>query len=47
VGFSPNLTIEDIQLKYDEFYFEQDLLKSWIRTNIDVSSPAPTVKEKR
>jgi len=47
VGFSPNLTIEDIQLKYDEFYFEQDLLKSWVRTNIDVSSPAPTVKEKR
>lgn len=47
VGFSPNLTIEDIQLKYDEFYFEQELLKSWIRTNIDVSSPAPTVKEKR
>jgi hypothetical protein len=47
VGFSPNLTIEDIQLKYDEFYFEQDLLKSWIRTNIDVSSPAPTLKEKR
>jgi DUF3016 family protein len=47
VGFSPNLTIEDIQLKYDEFYFEQDLLKSWIRTNIDVSGPAPTVKEKR
>jgi hypothetical protein len=47
VGFSPNLTIEDIQLKYDEFYYEQDLLKSWIRTNIDVSSPAPTVKEKR
>jgi len=47
VGFSPNLTIEDIQFKYDEFYFEQDLLKSWIRTNIDVSSPAPTVKEKR
>jgi hypothetical protein len=47
VGFSPNLTIEDIQLKYDEFYFEQDLLKSWVRTNIDVSSPTPTVKEKR
>jgi hypothetical protein len=47
VGFSPNLTVEDIQLKYDEFYFEQELLKSWIRTNIDVSSPAPTVKEKR
>jgi hypothetical protein len=47
VGFSPNLTIEDIQLKYDEFYFEQELLKSWIRTNIDVSSPAPTLKEKR
>src|SRR6266436_9145082 len=47
VGFSPNLTIEDIQLKYDEFYFEQESLKSWIRTNIDVSSPAPTVKEKR
>ena len=47
VGFSPNLTIEDIQLKYDEFYFEQELLKSWIKTNIDVSSPAPTVKEKR
>jgi hypothetical protein len=47
VGFSPNLTIEDIQLKYDQFYFEQDILKSWIRTNIDVSAPAPTVKEKR
>jgi hypothetical protein len=47
VGFSPNLAIEDIQLKYDEFYFEQESLKSWIRTNIDVSSPAPTVKEKR
>ena len=47
VGFSPNLTIEDIQLKYDEFYFEQELLKSWIRTKIDVSNPAPTVKEKR
>ncbi len=47
VGFSPNLAIEDIQLKYDEFYFEQELLKSWIRTNIDVSRPAPTVKEKR
>jgi hypothetical protein len=47
VGFSPNLTVEDIQLKYDEFYFEQELLKSWIKTNIDVSSPAPTVKEKR
>jgi Protein of unknown function (DUF3016) len=46
-GFSPNPTIEDIQLKYDEFYFEQELLKSWIKTNIDVSSPAPTVKEKR
>ena len=28
VGFSPNLAIEDIQLKYDEFYFEQELLKS-------------------
>ena len=47
VGFSPNLAIEDIQLKYDQFYFEQELLKSWIRTNIDVSRPAPTVKEKR
>jgi hypothetical protein len=47
VGFSPNLTIEDIQLKYDEFYFEQELLKSWIRTNIDVSSPPPTVNQKR
>jgi hypothetical protein len=47
VGFSPNLTIEDIQLKYDEFYFEQELLKSWIKTKINVSSPAPTVKEKR
>src|SRR6266478_6134776 len=47
VGFSPNLAIEDIQLKYDEFYFEQETLKSWIRTNIDVSRPAPTVKEKR
>ena len=47
VGFSPNLAIEDIQLKYDEFYFEQESLKSWIRTNIDVSRPAPTVKEKR
>jgi Protein of unknown function (DUF3016) len=47
VGFSPNLVIEDIQLKYDQFYFEQESLKSWIRTSIDVSSPAPTVKEKR
>jgi hypothetical protein len=47
VGFSPNLAIEDIQLKYNEFYFEQESLKSWIRTNIDVSSAAPTVKEKR
>ena len=47
IGFSPNLTIEDIQLKYDEFYFEQELLKSWIRTNINVSSPAPTVNQKR
>jgi Protein of unknown function (DUF3016) len=47
VGFSPNLTIEDIQLKYDEFYFEQELLKSWIRTKIDVSSPALTVNQKR
>jgi hypothetical protein len=47
VGFSPNLAIEDIQLKYNEFYYEQESLKSWIRTNIDVSSPAPTVKEKR
>jgi len=47
VGFSPNLAIEDIQLKYNEFYFEQESLKSWIRTNIDVSRPAPTVKEKR
>jgi Protein of unknown function (DUF3016) len=47
VGFSPNLTIEDIQLKYDQFYFEQELLKSWIRTNINVSNPVPTVKEKR
>jgi hypothetical protein len=47
VGFSPNLTIEDIQLKYDEFYFEQEILKSWIRTNINVSSPPPTAKEKR
>jgi hypothetical protein len=47
VGFSPNLTLEDIQLKYDEFYFEQEILKSWIRTNINVSSPPPTVKEKR
>jgi hypothetical protein len=47
VGFSPNLTIEDIQLKYDEFYFEQELLKSWIKTKIDVSSPAPTVNQKR
>jgi hypothetical protein len=47
VGFSPNLTVEDIQLKYDEFYFEQELLKSWIKTNIDVSRPAPTVQEKR
>jgi hypothetical protein len=47
VGFSPNLTVEDIQLKYDEFYFEQELLKSWIKTNINVSSPAPTIKEKR
>lgn len=47
VGFSPNLTIEDIQLKYDQFYFEQEILKSWIRTNINVSSSPPTVKEKR
>ncbi|HEX3443767.1 MAG TPA: DUF3016 domain-containing protein [Chthoniobacterales bacterium] len=47
VGFSPNLTIEDIQLKYDQFYFEQEILKSWIRTNINVSSLPPTVKEKR
>src|SRR5260221_5386461 len=47
VGFSPNLTVEDIQLKYDEFYFEQELLKSWIKTNINVSSPAPTVNQKR
>ena len=47
IGFSPNLTVEDIQLKYDEFYFEQELLKSWIKTNINVSAPAPTVKEKR
>jgi Protein of unknown function (DUF3016) len=47
IGFSPNLTIEDIQLKYDEFYFEQELLKSWIRTNINVSSPPPTVNQKR
>jgi hypothetical protein len=47
LGFSPNLTVEDIQLKYDEFYFEQELLKSWIKTNINASSPAPTVKEKR
>jgi hypothetical protein len=47
IGFSPNLTVEDIQLKYDEFYFEQELLKSWIRTNINVSAPAPTIKEKR
>jgi hypothetical protein len=47
VGFSPNPTIEDIQLKYDEFYFEREILKSWIRTNINVSSPPPTVKEKR
>jgi hypothetical protein len=47
VGFSPNLTVEDIQLKYDEFYFEQELLKSWIKTKIDASSPAPTVNQKR
>jgi hypothetical protein len=47
VGFSPNPTIEDIQLKYDEFYFEQEALKSWVRTNIDVSRPPATVKEKR
>jgi Protein of unknown function (DUF3016) len=46
VGFSPNPTIEDIQLKYDEFYFEQETLKSWIRTNIDTSSLHPTVREK-
>jgi DUF3016 family protein len=47
IGFSPNLTVEDIQFKYDEFYFEQEILKSWIKTNIDVSSATPTVKEKR
>jgi Protein of unknown function (DUF3016) len=47
VGFSPNLTVEDIRFKYNEFYFEQEILKSWIKTNINVSSPAPTVKEKR
>jgi hypothetical protein len=47
LGFSPNPTIEDIQLKYDEFYFEQEILKSWIKTNIDVSAPSPTLKEKR
>jgi Protein of unknown function (DUF3016) len=47
VGFSPNLTVEDIQLKYDEFYFEQELLKSWIKTNINAPNPAPAVKEKR
>src|SRR6266481_921346 len=47
VGFSPNLTIEDIQLKYDEFYFEQELLKSWIKTSVNVSSPTPTINQKR
>src|SRR6266481_2828731 len=47
IGFSPNLTVEDIQLKYDEFYFEQELLKSWIKTNVNVSSPAPTINQKR
>jgi hypothetical protein len=46
VGFSPNLTVEDIQVKYNEFYFEQELLKSWIKTNINVSNSAPTVKDK-
>jgi hypothetical protein len=38
---------EPIQIIYDEFFFEQEALKSWIRTKVDVSSPAPTVREKR
>jgi|ERR1700730_13317127 len=38
---------EPIQIVYDEFFFEQEALKSWIRTNVGVSSPPPTVNQKR
>jgi hypothetical protein len=38
---------EPIQIVYDEFFFEQEALKSWIRTKVDVSSPPPTVNQKR
>jgi Protein of unknown function (DUF3016) len=38
---------EPIRIYYEQFFFEQEALKSWIRTNIDVSAPSPTVKEKR
>ena len=47
VGFSPNPTIEDIQLKYDELYFEKQALIKWVKTNINTSSLQPTVNEKR
>ena len=47
IGFSPNATIEDIQLKFDELWFEKQTLNRWIRTNINSSGLHPTVNQKR